>query len=104
MFDIQINIVNIYLDNMFVIFAKFGNINDNITIMMDIYKEIKVILVRNGKSMSKVLKKMKEEGHNVPFPSNLSKMFLSGSIRFKLVQELLDYLGYEFKIVEKKSK
>ena len=104
MFDIQINIVNIYLDNMFVIFAKFGNINDNITIMMDIYKEIKVILVRNGKSMSKVLKKMKEEGHNVPFPSNLSKMFLSGSIRFKLVQELLDYLGYEFNIVEKKSK
>ncbi len=72
--------------------------------MMNIYEEIKVILVRNGKSMSKVLRKMKEEGHNVPFPSNLSKMFISGSIRFRLVQELLDYLGYEFKIVEKKSK
>ncbi len=72
--------------------------------MMNIYEEIKVLLVRNGKSMSKVLKKMKAEGHNVPFPSNLSKMFLSGSIRFRLVQELLDYLGYEFKIVEKKSK
>ncbi len=72
--------------------------------MMNIYEEIKVILVRNGKSMSKVLKKMKAEGHKVPFPSNLSKMFLSGSIRFRLVQELLDYLGYEFKIVEKKSK
>lgn len=72
--------------------------------MMNIYEEVKVILVRNGKSMSKVLRKMKEEGHNVPFPSNLSKMFLSGSIRFRLVQELLDYLGYEFKIVEKKSK
>lgn len=72
--------------------------------MMNIYEEIKVILVRNGKSMSKVLKKMKAEGHKVPFPINLSKMFLSGSIRFRLVQELLDYLGYEFKIVEKKSK
>lgn len=72
--------------------------------MMNIYEEIKVILVRNGKSMSKVLRKMKAEGRNVPFPSNLSKMFLAGSIRFRLVQELLDYLGYEFKIVEKKSK
>ncbi len=71
---------------------------------MNIYEEIKVILVRNGKSMSKVLKKMKAEGYNVPFPSNLSKMFLSKSIRFRLVQELLDYLGYELKIVEKKSK
>ena len=50
---------------------------------MNIYEEIKVILVRNGKSMSKVLKKMKAEGHKVPFPSNLSKMFLSGSIRFR---------------------
>ena len=68
--------------------------------MMNIYEEIKVLLVRNGKSMSKVLQKMKDEGHNVPFPSNLSKMFISGSIRFKLVQELLDYLGYEFKIVD----
>ncbi len=71
---------------------------------MNIYEEIKVILVRSGKSMSKVLRKMKEEGHDVPFPSNLSKMFISGSIRYRLVAELLDYLGYELKIVEKKSK
>ena len=71
---------------------------------MNIYEEIKVLLVRNGKSMSKVLKKMKAEGHDVPFPSNLSKMFISKSIRFRLVEELLDYLGYEIKIVEKKSK
>ena len=71
---------------------------------MNIYEEIKVILVRSGKSMSKVLRKMKEEGHDVPFPSNLSKMFISGSIRYRLVEELLDYLGYELKIVEKKSK
>ena len=71
---------------------------------MNIYEEIKVILVRSGKSMSKVLKKMKAEGHDVPFPSNLSKMFISKSIRYRLVEELLDYLGYEIKIVEKKSK
>ncbi|MBQ8168548.1 hypothetical protein IJZ97_03935 [bacterium] len=54
--------------------------------------------------MSKVLKKMKEDGHKVPFPSNLSKMFISQSVRYRLVEELLDYLGYELKIVEKKSK
>lgn len=71
---------------------------------MNIYEEIKVLLVRNGKSMSKVLKKMKEDGHKVPFPSNLSKMFISQSVRYRLVEELLDYLGYELKIVEKKSK
>ncbi len=52
-------------------------------------------------SMRKLLVKMNEAGYDMPASSNFSVMLNKRRIRFETVQEILDFLGYEFKIVEK---
>lgn len=70
-------------------------------IMINIHTEIKKIIIDEGTSMRKVINKMQENGMSIPKSSNLSTMFKNGTIRFRLVQQILDFLGYEIKIQKK---
>lgn len=71
--------------------------------MLNIKQEIQILLLKRGLSMRKLLVKMKEAGFDMPASSNFSVMLSKKRIRFETVQEVLDFLGYEFKIVEKIS-
>ena len=71
--------------------------------MLNIKQEIQILLLKRGLSMRKLLVKMKEAGYDMPASSNFSVMLSKKRIRFETVQEVLDFLGYEFKIVEKVS-
>ncbi len=71
--------------------------------MLNIKQEIQILLLRRGLSMRKLLVKMKEAGYEMPASSNFSVMLSKKRIRFETVQEVLNFLGYEFKIVEKTS-
>ena len=73
----------------------------SIDIMLNIKQEIQILLLRRGLSMRKLLVKMKEAGFDMPASSNFSVMLSKKRIRFETVQEVLNFLGYEFKIVEK---
>ncbi len=75
----------------------------SIDIMLNIKQEIQILLLKRGLSMRKLLVKMKEAGFDMPASSNFSVMLSKKRIRFETVQEVLDFLGYEFKIVEKVS-
>lgn len=52
-------------------------------------------------SMRKLARKMREAGLDVPAESGLSYAFNQKRIRFQTVQEIIDYLGYEFEIKKK---
>lgn len=69
--------------------------------MIDIYEEIRIILLRKRLSMRKLAIKLREAGCDVPAEGGLSTKFKNETVRFKTVQEVLDYLGYEFVIKEK---
>lgn len=73
----------------------------SIDIMLNIKQEIQILLLRRGLSMRKLLVKMKDAGFDMPASSNFSVMLSKKRIRFETVQEVLNFLGYEFKIVEK---
>lgn len=69
--------------------------------MLDIKKEIQVLIVRNGLSMRKLIKRMQElELTNVQIAS-FSRMLKEKTIKFELVQDVLDFLGYELEIKKK---
>ncbi len=70
-------------------------------IMLDIREELKVLVVRNGTSIANTLRKMNDIGHKVPAPSNFSNKLRNQTIKFKEVQEILDFLGYELEIKKK---
>lgn len=63
--------------------------------MLDIRQEIQILLLRRGLSMRKMLSRMNKAGLGNIYPSSFSRMLLEKTIRFELVQEILDYLGYE---------
>ena len=69
--------------------------------MLDIYEEIRIILLRKGLSMRKLAIKLREAGFDVPVEGGLSTKFKNETVRFNTVQEVLDYLGYEIIIKEK---
>jgi len=71
--------------------------------MLNIKQEIQILLLRNGLSMRKMIKKMDDAGLVKMHSPNLSRMLIDKTIRFKLVQEILDYLGYEL-IIQPKQK
>ncbi len=71
--------------------------------MMDIYEEVRILLLRKGLSMRKLALKMKDVGYNVPVAGGLSDSFSKKRIKFQTVQEILDFLGYELVIREKKK-
>ncbi len=72
--------------------------------MLNIYEEIRIILLRKGLSMRKLAIKMNEENLKVPVEGGLSNSFSKESVKFKTVQQILDFLGYELVIREKKDK
>jgi len=69
--------------------------------MLNILEELKVLIVRNGTSMTKTLKKMREQGFNVPTANNISTKFKNETVKFKEIQQILDFLGYELVIRKK---
>lgn len=70
-------------------------------IMIDIYEEIRIILLRKGLSMRKLALKLLEKGCDIPVEGGLSTQFKKKRVRFETVQEVLDYLGYEIVIKKK---
>ena len=54
--------------------------------------------------MRKVAKILREKGYDIPKDSGLSDSINKKRVRFETVQEILDFLGYELVIQEKKKK
>ena len=71
--------------------------------MIDIKQEIQVILLRNGMSMSKLTRKLQNEGISNINIASLSRMLTTKIIKFETVQQILDYLGYEIDIKKKNA-
>ena len=71
--------------------------------MLNIKQEIQILLLKNGLSMRKIAEILREKGVDVPKASGLSYRFNQKRVLFETVQQILDYLGYEFCIVEKKD-
>ncbi len=63
--------------------------------MLNIKQEIQILLLRQGLSMRKMVKRMEDANLLKIYSSSLFRMFSDKTIRFELVQEILDYLGYE---------
>jgi hypothetical protein len=70
--------------------------------MLDIKQEIQVLLLRKGLSMRKMIKRMTNDGLTKIQSPSFSRMLIDKTIRFELVQQILDYLGYEL-IIKPKS-
>ncbi len=70
--------------------------------MLDIKQEIQILLLRKGLSMRKLITRMREEGFNIPQSGSMSAQLTKKRVRFQTIQEILDYLGYELVIREKK--
>ncbi len=70
--------------------------------MLNIYEEVRILLLRKGLSMRKLAKELIDSGYKVPKAGGLSNKFNHGTIRFEEVQQIIDYLGYELVIREKK--
>ena len=62
---------------------------------------IKILILKNGLSMRKLVAKMNNAGYEKMTIGGFSKMLKTGSIKFTKVQDILDFLGYEFKVVKK---
>lgn len=62
---------------------------------------VKFLLYKKGLSMRKLVKQMNEAGYDEITIGGFSKMLKTESIKFSRVQSILDFLGYEFKVVEK---
>lgn len=72
--------------------------------MLDIYEEVRILLLRSRLSMRKLALKLIAEGYeNIPVAGGLSNKFNKKTIRFEEVQQILDYLGYEL-VIKKKDK
>ena len=69
--------------------------------MLDIKQEIQVLLLRKGLSMSKMTRNMQKEDLMRVNIASLSRMLTSKTVKFETVQMILDYLGYELKVVPK---
>lgn len=91
----------------------FDNINYNAIIlffilkkikifdMIDIRQELKILLIREGTSMRKLVHKYRYGDYDIPNESTLSSELINKRIRFSTVQDILDILGYELVIRKK---
>ncbi len=71
--------------------------------MLDIKQEIQILLLKQGLSMSKLIRQMKKDGLVNTNIASFSRMLSTKTVKFETVQTILDYLGYEIEI-RKKSK
>ena len=69
---------------------------------MDIKKEIQVLLLWQGMSMSKLTRLMTQNKINNINIASLSRMLTTKTIKFETVQDILDFLGYEL-VIQKKQ-
>jgi len=67
----------------------------------DIKELITILLFRKGYSMRRLVKKMNEAGYPEMTVGGFSKMLNTKSIKFTKVQDVLEFLGYGLKVVEK---
>ena len=77
------------------------SLQSNIYYMLDIKQEIQVLLLRQGLSMSKMTRAMKDKNLINTNIASLSRMLSTKTIKFETVQLILDYLGYELDIKRK---
>ena len=70
---------------------------------MNIYEEIQILLLRKRLSMRQLAIKMNDAGFKMPKQSGLSNKFNKNTIRFSEVHDILDFLGYELVIQEKRK-
>lgn len=71
--------------------------------MYNIKELIRILLLKNGLSMRKLVEKMNSQGYEQMTIGGFSKMLKIQSIKFTKVQDIFDFLGYEFKIVKKQK-
>lgn len=71
--------------------------------MYNVKELIQVLLLKNGLSMRKLVGKMNMAGYDKMTIGGFSKMLKTESIKFNKVQEILEFLGYEFKVVRKNN-
>lgn len=69
--------------------------------MLDIKREIQVLLLRQGLSMSKMTRNMQAKELSNLNIASLSRMLTNKTIKFEMVQNILDFLGYEIEIKKK---
>ena len=60
-------------------------------------------MLKNGLSMQNLVQKRNDAGYDEMTIGGFSKMLKTESIKFTKVQEILDFLGYEFKVVRKST-
>ncbi len=71
--------------------------------MLNIKEEINICLLKRGLSMRKLAKILRDKGYNIPQSSGLSDSINKKRVRFETVQEILDYLGFELVVREKRK-
>ncbi len=71
--------------------------------MVNIKEEIQILLLKRGLSMRKIAQILRNNGVDIPKASGLSYRFNQKRVLFETVQQILDYLGYELKIVKKEQ-
>lgn len=81
----------------------FFDQNKATILFMDIRKELKILLVKEGTSMRKVVKATRGLSYDIPNESTISSELINQRIRFQTVNDILDYLGYEIVIREKQK-
>ncbi len=71
--------------------------------MYNVRELIRILLLKNGVSMRKLVQKMNDAGYEKMTIGGFSKMLKTESIKFNKVQDILEFLGYELKIVKKEK-
>ncbi|MDE6138087.1 MAG: hypothetical protein K2F57_01290 [Candidatus Gastranaerophilales bacterium] len=69
--------------------------------MLDIKLELEILLLRKGLSMRKLISRLREKGCDISKSGSMSVQLKNKRVRFQIVQEILDYPGYEIVIKEK---
>ena len=70
---------------------------------MDIKKEIRKLLIEKDISMTDLVNSLNKKTGKQDSLQNLSGKLNRNSLKFKEVEELLDVIGYELQIVNKKE-
>ncbi len=68
---------------------------------MDIKKEIKVIVAREGTTLTAVAGKLYKTKSSRNALNLLSQKLRNNTVKFKEINDILDFLGYELKIFKK---
>ncbi len=70
---------------------------------MDIHQELKILVIKEGTSMRKIVRQNRSKGLDIPNESTLSAELIRKRVRFSTIQDILSVLGYEL-VIRKKDK